>query len=230
MRIPRGYASRERHRGGRTVIGTRRPAVVAGIALAVFVVLTVLVWNGSLDGVDDAVWRFGDRHHSDAAVTVARILTDVLQPVVDTVVLLGGAAVLARRRREITPLVVAVVVVVVVSAVVLGLKYAIDRPLPHSLGHGARGFPSGHTAATAGFLGTLAVLVAGGNGLLRRRLLALVAALTAFVVVALVYAGYHWLTDTLASIALSVAVLAALALDRPGRAHLRSVSTARSDR
>src|SRR3954454_18072362 len=97
---------------------TRRTAVVVGIALAVFLALTVLVWTGSLDGVDSAFRRFGDRHHSDAAVTVARILTDVLQPVVDTVLLLGGAAVLARRRRELTPLVIAVVVILAVSIVV----------------------------------------------------------------------------------------------------------------
>jgi len=199
---------------------TRRPAVVVGIALAVFLSLTILVWTGSLDGVDNAVWHFGDRHHSDAAVTVSRIFTDVLQPVVDALVLLGGAVVLARRRRDLTPVVVAVIVILAVSALVLGLKHAMDRPLPHSHGHGARGFPSGHTAAAAGFLGTLAVLAAGSDRQQRRRHLGLVAALTALVVTALVYAGYHWLTDTLASIALSVAVLAALGLDTLGRKSL----------
>src|SRR3954454_12340539 len=217
MRIPRGYASRESHRGGRTVMPARTSVVVCGIALAMFFGISALVWTGTLDGVDTAVWHFGERHHSDAAVTLARIVTDVLQPVVTTAALLGGAAVLARRRRDITPLAVAIVVVVAVSAVVLGLKYAMDRPLPHSHGHGQRGFPSGHTAAAAGFLGTLAVLAAGHDSRLRRRLLGLAAALTALVVVGLVYAGYHWLTDTLASIALSIAVLAALALDRLGR-------------
>src|SRR3954465_7173759 len=215
MRIPRGYASRDRHRGGRTVMPART-SVVVGIALALLFGITVLVWTGTLDGVDTAVWHFGERHHSDAAVTLARIVTDVFQPVVTTAALLGGAAVLARRRRDITPLAVAIVVVVAVSAVVLGLKYAIDRPLPHSHGHGQRGFPSGHTAAVAVFLGALAVLAGGHDSRLRRRLLGLAGALTVLVVVGLVYAGYHWLTDTLASIALSVAVLAALTVDRVG--------------
>src|SRR3954447_741138 len=220
MRIPRGYASRGCHRGGRTVMPARTPRVVVVVALAAFLAITVLVWTGALDGVDNAVWHFGEDHNSDTAVTAARILTDVLQPLVDAVALLVGAAVLAHRRRDVTPLVAAVIVIAVVSAVVLGLKHSMDRPLPHSHGHGALGFPSGHTAATACFLGTLAVLVAQGERRRRRRLLGLVAAVTALVVVALVYAGYHWLTDTLGSLALSVAVLAALGLDRLGRTPL----------
>src|SRR4051795_3130393 len=235
MRIPRGYASRGCHRGGRTVMPARTPRVVVVVALAAFLAITVLVWTGALDGVDNAVWHFGEDHHSDAAVTAARLLTDVLQPLVDAIALLVGAAVLAHRRRGATPppppvvvlavvpaprrraappLAVAVIVIAVVSAVVLGLKHSMDRPLPHSHGHGALGFPSGHTAATACFLGTYAVLVAQGERRRRRRLLGLVAAVTALVVVALVYAGYHWLTATLGSLALSVAVLAALGLDR----------------
>src|SRR4051812_28881957 len=107
MRIPRGYASRECHRGGCTVMPARTSVAVVGIALAVFLAMTVLVWTGTLDGVDTAVWHFGERHHFDAAVTLARIVTDLLQPVVTTAALLGGAAVLARRRRDIMPLAVA---------------------------------------------------------------------------------------------------------------------------
>lgn len=189
---------------------TRRPGVVVAAALALFVGLTVLVAAGVLDSLDNAVWHFVDRHDSAAGVMAARVLTDLLQPPVDALVLLAGGIVLALRERRWRPLAVAVAVLVVVSAVVLGLKYGIDRPLPHSHGVGRRGFPSGHTAATACFLGTLAVLLSVGRERMRRRLLGVVALLTLLVVVALVYAGYHWLTDTLASLALSVAVLATL--------------------
>src|SRR3954470_8104879 len=217
MRIPRGYVSQERHRGGRTVMPTRRPVAVIAVAVGVFVLLTALVVVGAVDGLDNAVWRFADRHDSSAGVTTARLLTDALQPAVDALLLLAGAALLARRERRIRPLAVAATVLVGVSAVVLGLKYAVDRPLPHTHGHGQRGYPSGHTAATACFLGTLAMLLSVGRSRLRRRLLGLVAGLTLLVAVALVYAGYHWLTDTLASLALSVAVLCALAMERVGR-------------
>jgi membrane-associated phospholipid phosphatase len=187
----------------------RSTRFVVGASLAVFLVLTIIVWTGAADGLDRAVWHFADRHDSSAGRTVARVVTDVLSPVVATIVLLAGAALLAHRQRRIRPLLVAAGALLVVSGVVLGVKYAVDRPLPHTHGH-AQGFPSGHTAATLSFLGTLAVLASAGRPSLRRLLLAVVGGLTMLVVAALVYAGFHWLTDTVASIALGIAVVAAV--------------------
>jgi MYXO-CTERM domain-containing protein len=195
---------------------TRRPVVVAA-ALATYVLLTALVWVGALDGLDRAVLRWGDGHRVHALLELAQGVTDTLSPVVDAGVLLAGAALVAARRRRWRPLVIAVGVLLVTSAVVLGVKYAVNRPLPHSHGHGDQGFPSGHTAATAVFLGALALLAAGADLRLRRRLLLTVAVLTLLIAAALVYAGFHWLTDTVASIALAVAILGSSAMDRLGR-------------
>jgi hypothetical protein len=203
---------------GAPVMPMRRPGVVVGACAGIFVALTVLVATGAMDGLDHAVWRFTDRHDSAVGLTSARLLTDALQPTVDAILLLTGAALITRRDRRSRPLAAAVAVVVAVSAVVLGVKYAVDRPLPHSPGRGASGYPSGHTAATASFLGTLAVLISAGRPAMRRRLLAVVAGLTLLVSLALVYAGFHWLTDTVASTALGVAIVASFWLEwRGGR-------------
>jgi undecaprenyl-diphosphatase len=187
---------------------SRRTASFVVGGLAVFVLLTVLVWTGASDGLDSAVADFSARHETSAGVTAARILTDVFSPPVNAALLLIGAALLARLRTSRTPLVVALCVLVGVSAVVLGIKHAMDRPLPHSHGHGALGFPSGHTATTLCFLGTLALLASARASSRRRRLLTVVGVVSALVVVALVSAGFHWLTDTVASLGLGVAVLA----------------------
>ena len=186
---------------------TLRPAALVATGVIVFAALTALVWTGGADGLDGAVARFAARHQTDAGLAAARVLTDVFSPGVDALVLLLGGGVLARLQRRPRPLVVAVVVLLLVSAVVLGIKDAIDRPLPHSHGHPDEGFPSGHTAATLCFLGTLALLASRARTPRRRRLLTGVAVVSALVVVALVSAGFHWLTDTVASVALGVAVL-----------------------
>ena len=186
---------------------TRRPAALVASGLLVFVALTVLVWTGAADGVDTAVTRFAARHHTHAGLTAARLATDVFSPVVDALVLLLGAALLARLRRQLRPLIVAVLVLAGVAAVVLSVKYAVNRPLPHSHGHPDQGFPSGHTAATLCYLGTLALLASTAASGRRRQLVTAVGALSAVVVLALVWAGFHWLTDTVASVALGVAVL-----------------------
>jgi membrane-associated phospholipid phosphatase len=84
------------------------------------------------------------------------------------------------------------------SVVVLATKYALGRSLPYTRpGHQAQAFPSGHTATFLVCLGTLALLAAVAVG-------------TLLVAASLVYDGFHWLTDTLASMSLGVAVLSLL--------------------
>jgi undecaprenyl-diphosphatase len=186
---------------------TRRPAALVATGLLVFVVLTVLVWAGAADGLDTRVTHFAARHHTQAGLTAARILTDVFSPAVDALVLLLGAAVLAWLQWRLRPLIVAGLVLAGVAAVVLAVKFAVNRPLPHSHGHADQGFPSGHTAATLCYLGTLALLASAKASARRRKLVTAVSALSALVLLALVWAGFHWLTDTIASVALGVAVL-----------------------
>ena len=197
---------------------SRTPAVVVISGAAVFVALTVVVWTGTTNGMDAAVERFASRHQTGGGLTAARLMTDLFSPGVDALVLLIGAGVLSVRQRRARPIVVAICALALVSAVVLGVKDAIDRPLPHSHGVPDQGFPSGHTAATACFLGLLALLTSRDAPRLRARLLVAVATLSVLVALALVSAGFHWLTDTVASLALGVAVVGALTLDRLGRA------------
>jgi undecaprenyl-diphosphatase len=110
----------------------------------------------------------------------------------------------------------ALAVLAVTAAVVVGMKYAVGRPAPFLAGSGSAGrsFPSGHTAATLAFLGA-AVVVATRPGARRRRLLAGAVVLTVLCAACLVYADYHWLTDTVASVALGAAVLSALVATDP---------------
>ncbi|HET7529376.1 MAG TPA: phosphatase PAP2 family protein [Mycobacteriales bacterium] len=199
----------------------RRAGAVACSALVAFGVLLVLVAVGAADGLDHPVARLVGRHPSSAGADAARLVTDALSPGVDTAVLLVGAAVVSHRRRLLRPLAVAVAVVIAVTVVVLAVKHGLDRPLPHSGGRPDDGFPSGHTATTACFLGALAVLMTAGHRRLLTRMLAAVAGLSLLVGASLVYAGYHWLTDVLASLALGVATVAGLCLDRVGRSLIR---------
>src|SRR4051794_20026319 len=118
MRTPRGYASTFTTKEDAPAMRTRSAAAVATSALLVFVVLLVLVATGAADGVDHAVARFAAGHRSPRALDTARVVTDVLSPGVDAVVLLTGALWLTWRRRRLAPLLVAVTVLVLVAGVI----------------------------------------------------------------------------------------------------------------
>ena len=189
----------------------RRALWLAAAGLLVFVVLLVLVATGAADGVDVAVASWARRHRAGGPLLAAQVITDVLSPGVDAMVLLIGAALISRRDQSWRPLRVAVVVLLLLAVTVLALKHAVDRPLPRATDtrHGLA-FPSGHTAATLVGLGTLASFVAARRPDLASSLRAAVLSLTLLVAAALVYARYHWLTDTLGSMALGVAAIGLL--------------------
>lgn len=186
--------------------------LLAGGCLLVFLALLVLVAVdspvGSLDhAVRDALVSHPDR----PLLGLADDVTDVLSPLADAIVLTVGAAAVAWRRRRLGPLVAVALTGWVMVAVVVGVKEALGRPAPFPT-HPASGgsFPSGHTAAAMVCFGSLALLVATLRPRWTATLVTAAAAITVVVATALVWANYHWLSDTVASIALGVALLVPL--------------------
>jgi undecaprenyl-diphosphatase len=227
MRTPRGYASVERVRHGwRRDAGAvaRRALAISLAAAAVFAAVTVAVARGDANRLDSWTWFWVVFHRHHPAVTVARLLTDVLSPPVDIAVLLVAAWRTARRRTTWRPLLVAVGAAAAVTAAVLLVKGSLGRPPPPVRGippavalaqsHGGS-YPSGHTATVLVGYGTL-VLLGTAPGSMRRRLwLAAIGLLTLLVGASLVYAGYHWVSDTIGAVPLAVALLAAVAAADP---------------
>jgi membrane-associated phospholipid phosphatase len=192
-------------------IDPRRRATWAQIWLTVFVLLTALVAVGALDHIDQVVRDAIDSHRSRALTTACRYLTDVVSPPVDAVLLATGSIWVARRQRQWWPVLVAAASGGTTFAVVLMVKATVGRSgldLDDPAAHG-RNWPSGHTAAVLVCLGIAVLLATAPQSRWRRRLLSAVALLTTVVAAALVYDDFHWLTDTIASATLGLAVLEA---------------------
>lgn len=193
-----------------TLPSRARPGVpwLALGCLATYAVLSGLVAVGTLDRPDRAVYRFCLEHRNATVVAAARHLTSVLQPAVDGAVLALGAGLIAWRRHRLRPLLVAALVGWTMAAVVAATKVGVGRPKPalHVRADGLS-FPSGHTAAFLVCFGALVLIATTRRRSRRTPLLAAVAVGTALVAAALVYNGYHWLFDTVASVVLGFALL-----------------------
>jgi membrane-associated phospholipid phosphatase len=161
--------------------------------------------------LDRHVFHAAEQHRHHWLYRAADDFTDVFSPAVDTAVLAIGAGALAWLRRRPRLFVAATLSAGAMAAIVLSTKAALGRSLPYSRpGHHADAFPSGHTATFLVCFGTLALLATTRRRDRRPALLTVVGVGTALVASSLVYDGFHWLTDTIASASLGISLLSLL--------------------
>jgi undecaprenyl-diphosphatase len=181
--------------------------------LAVYAILVVLVAvGGPVDDLDRGVRDAIAAHHDPTLGDLAENLTSALSPGLDALVLVLGGGLVARRTRRLRPFLAAGVAGWTMAVVVLATKHALGRrsPLPFEPNMHGGSFPSGHTAAALVCLGAIVVLLRAVRPSWYRPLMTAVALLTTVVAAALVYDSFHWLSDTIGSIALGAGLLGLL--------------------
>jgi membrane-associated phospholipid phosphatase len=188
-----------------------RPAAGwVGVGLLVWVVVFGWTVSGQskAGGADRDVDRWLVAHLGDG--WAVRVLADAGNPapIVVAAAVLAAAGWWSGDRRRAALAVVAPIVTVGLCDLVL--KPLFDRRL-----HGALVFPSGHEAAVAGVATVLVIAVTTPRRVVRVGVAVVLAGLSVAVALALVAAGYHYLTDTMAGLALGVAstIGVALAID-----------------
>ncbi|WP_322974668.1 phosphatase PAP2 family protein [Actinacidiphila epipremni] len=207
----------------------RALAAVFSSGVALFVWLTVQVSGGGWPVARDwAVLGWFQRAAvaHPALTGPAQVLSDVGNVQVAVPLLLAAVVLAGVRGRAggtrlwwLPPL-AAVLAMAAVPVVVGAVKSAVARPAPgkrHLAPHGYAGFfPSGHTATSSVAIGGAALLVLPlvARPVLRRCLAAAALLLAAAVGAGLVWHGYHWPLDVLASWCLAAALLSAVAAAR----------------
>jgi membrane-associated phospholipid phosphatase len=191
----------------------RRLLLLSIVSFACFAGIVLLVATSiGVDRVDESIRAAADQHRHDPLRDAADLLTDVVSPTVDAVVLGLVAIWLAARRRSWVPLIAATTTAWLVALTVVSLKHLVGAAAPASENATGTSFPSGHTAMALTCFGVLTLLMTRPGTTARRTCLAATAALTLLVAAGLVYAGFHWLSDTVASTLLGVGALALLEL------------------
>lgn len=186
-----------------------RHVLVAGLFGSYLLLALLVAVHSPVDAADQALFRWTRRHRVDWLVSLCRDVNDVLSPRTDVTILAILAAVVARRLRSWRPVGESARILVLLGIVVEGSKIAIGRPGPGDLAsHEVQGaFPSGHSAA---------LLVSGAVVLLLLRLDRLrparlvLGGFTALLLVTLIYAHFHFISDIVGSWLAGAAILLAL--------------------
>jgi undecaprenyl-diphosphatase len=186
-----------------------------------FLILAEVKQKIDLATVDETVSSWFVSQRSPAATTVMGVLATIFGPIVMPIIVAAVTGIWIIRARKLwRPLLLAGAMLtgVLLAQVITRL---VERPRPPMdlmvLGADSTySFPSGHVLGASDFLLVGAFLVFSR----RRRIGAVIAGFSAAVAgiasqaISRLYLGYHWLTDVLASVSLSLIILAAvIALD-----------------
>jgi undecaprenyl-diphosphatase len=191
----------------------RRPAVGVVVLCAAVVAVGAVLYHGqrragALDNaVDDWLFTIFGRFR----VQLYQLLHVADLPVVGTVLAVVAVTALLRARPDIAAL------AAIGPAAAIGLTEVVLKPLVQRRYNNWLSYPSGHTVGMLSACTVLGVIVLGAALTLALRVVVgvLLLAVSVIVVLALIVYGFHYFTDTVAGVALSVGVvlLVALAVD-----------------
>jgi membrane-associated phospholipid phosphatase len=196
-------------------------AMIAGLTVAVGLVLEMVQTNEGFARWDDAAARWGAAHTTGLAESVVRIITQLgSTPVVIALCLVVS---IVEYRRVPTRAVPAFLVTVVASQLIITnlIKVAVGRDRPdvaRLVSASGFSFPSGHTAASAALYAAIALVAGRRRGRHTKAVLAGVAGgIAVAVATSRVLLGAHWLTDVIAGLALGWVCFALSSIAYGGR-------------
>lgn len=190
--------------------------MVLGIVLF-FLTLSDVIGRDGLAGGDDQMqtWLLGQR--SEVLTTIMIFLAVVFGPVVLPIIILVVTVAwgLAARHAWRPILLSAAMLTGVVLAQIIGRTVGRSRPPVEQMLFGPDptfSFPSGHVLGAADFLLVTAFLIFSRRKNPWLAVLAFAAAGIGIFLAAVsrLYLGYHWVSDALASVALSLVILGAV--------------------
>ncbi len=198
----------------------RKKWLVAATLLAIIGVGLFFLICDSIHEMDDFArldnpvisWLMASR--TESLTTTMLFITNLLSPVGIAIFVLVGASVWMWRTKEIwrpTILVGATTLAFVTSTTIKSLTErsrppAIDMVPPLEIDYS---FPSGHTLGIAVILLVLGYLLYSRRPTKRRLIIWLISSFVGITLIAFsrLYLGYHWTTDILASVGLSLIIL-----------------------
>ena len=195
--------------------------VIAGLTLAVGLLLEMVRTNRGVARWDNFAARWGAAHTTGTAERVVKVITQVGSTSVVAVALLTVAVVEYRRLpTRAIPLFFATVMLSELAVNNL-IKVLVGRDRPNVarlVQANGFSFPSGHTAAAAAAYAAIALVVGRRRSRRTHALLASVAGgITVAVATSRVLLGAHWLTDVLAGAAVGWTCFALCSIAFGGR-------------
>lgn len=200
----------------RSLYRTALVLMVVGLALFTMLVISVMTQTG-MQQLDQPVQTWFVTLRNEGLTPVMAVLATVFGPIalpIIVLVVIVAWTVLAKHAWRPILLAGGMITGVILAKAIAPLVQHPRPPVDQMLMgvDSTFSFPSGHVLGTADFMLILAFLIASRrqNQSLTVLLFSISAVVIVVQVISRLYLGYHWITDTAASISLSLVILGAI--------------------
>lgn len=183
--------------------------IILSLCLGLFIVITILLFNGKIIVFDNHVYNYLINFESDFLTSYFKFITKFANTI--TIFILCGLSLLTLFFKKKSSLYL--VGTVLISTIInLGLKHSIARIRPQNINmiiETGYSFPSGHAMASVSFYGFLIYLIINSKLSAKLKWLSNIFLLILIINICLsrIYLGVHYASDVICGILISISLL-----------------------
>ena len=176
------------------------------ILILLFTLISILVLNNNIKFIDDTIYNFINKFHSDGVTLFFKIITNMASPLV---LILITILMLFFKNKSNAKVISINLLIILIKNNILKIIFSRPRPIDMLIEENGYSFPSGHSMISMGFYGLLIyiIYINTNNKYIKWISIILCSILILLIGLSRVYLRVHYASDVLAGFLISLSYL-----------------------
>ena len=176
------------------------------ILILLFTLISILVLNNNIKFIDDTIYNFINKFHSDGVTLFFKIITNMASPLV--LILITILMLFFKNKSNAKVISINLLIILIINNI-LKIIFSRPRPIDMLIEENGYSFPSGHSMISMGFYGLLIyiIYINTNNKYIKWISIILCSILILLIGLSRVYLRVHYASDVLAGFLISLSYL-----------------------
>ena len=176
------------------------------ILILLFTLISILVLNNNIKFIDDTIYNFINKFHSDGVTIFFKIITNMASPLV--LILITILMLFFKNKSNAKVISINLLIILIINNI-LKIIFSRPRPIDMLIEENGYSFPSGHSMISMGFYGLLIyiIYINTNNKYIKWISIILCSILILLIGLSRIYLRVHYASDVLAGFLISLSYL-----------------------
>ena len=176
------------------------------ILILLFTLISILVLNNNIKFIDDTIYNFINKFHSDGVTLFFKIITNMASPLV--LILITILMLFFKNKSNAKVISINLLIILIINNI-LKIIFSRPRPIDMLIEENGYSFPSGHSMISMGFYGLLIyiIYINTNNKYIKWISIILCSILILLIGLSRIYLRVHYASDVLAGFLISLSYL-----------------------